>query len=222
MPTNFPTSLDNFTNPTANDSLNLPSHSTQHANANDAIEAIEAKLGVGNADKVGMYCIYSNTFTSAATLSVNSVFTSAYTNYKIVVSQAAFTATSTTTLNLRMRANGVDNAGGNYAYQYNGAYGTTTSFASGVTTAANKFALGAGNGTTHNWASNIELLNPVASGQSIGFYDLWTFQSDITSWVSRRGSLLYGIGGSDGFSLFADTGNISATIRVYGYRDSNS
>ena len=42
MPTNFPTSVDNFTNPTANDSLNLPSHSTQHANANDAIEAIEA------------------------------------------------------------------------------------------------------------------------------------------------------------------------------------
>jgi len=47
MPTNYPTSLDNFTNPTANDSLNLPSHSTQHSNANDAIEAIEAKLGTG-------------------------------------------------------------------------------------------------------------------------------------------------------------------------------
>jgi len=42
MPTNFPTSVDNFTNPTANDSLNLPSHSTQHANANDAIEAVES------------------------------------------------------------------------------------------------------------------------------------------------------------------------------------
>ena len=41
MPTNFPTGVDNFTNPTANDSLNIPSHSLQHANANDAIEAIE-------------------------------------------------------------------------------------------------------------------------------------------------------------------------------------
>jgi hypothetical protein len=49
MPTNFPTSVDNFTNPTANDSLNLPSHSAQHANANDAIEAIEVKLGIGSA-----------------------------------------------------------------------------------------------------------------------------------------------------------------------------
>lgn len=49
MPTNFPTSVDNFTNPTANDSLNLPSHSTQHANANDAIEAIEDYLLNGQA-----------------------------------------------------------------------------------------------------------------------------------------------------------------------------
>ncbi len=48
MATNFPTSVDNFTNPTANDSLNLPSHSTQHTNANDAIEAIESYLIASN------------------------------------------------------------------------------------------------------------------------------------------------------------------------------
>jgi hypothetical protein len=41
LATNFPTSVDVLTNPTANDSLNSPSHATQHANANDAIEAIE-------------------------------------------------------------------------------------------------------------------------------------------------------------------------------------
>lgn len=44
MPTNFPTSVDAFTNPISNDSLNSPSHSLQHANANDAIEAIEAAI----------------------------------------------------------------------------------------------------------------------------------------------------------------------------------
>lgn len=47
MASNYPTSLDNFTNPTSNDSLNSPSHSLQHANINDAVEAIEAKLGIG-------------------------------------------------------------------------------------------------------------------------------------------------------------------------------
>jgi len=43
--TNFPTSLDSLTNPTSSDSLNSPSHSAQHANSNDAIEALQAKVG---------------------------------------------------------------------------------------------------------------------------------------------------------------------------------
>ena len=46
MTTNFPTSLDALTNPTSTDSLTSPSHADQHANANDAIEALEAKVGV--------------------------------------------------------------------------------------------------------------------------------------------------------------------------------
>ena len=51
MATNFPASLDSLTNPTSSDSLNSPSHSAQHANANDAIEALQAKVGVdGSAD----------------------------------------------------------------------------------------------------------------------------------------------------------------------------
>lgn len=46
---NFPTSLDSFANPTAGsyeDDVGLEHH-TQHSNANDAIEALEAKLGIG-------------------------------------------------------------------------------------------------------------------------------------------------------------------------------
>ena len=46
MTTNFPTSLDALANPTSTDALTSPSHSDQHANANDAIEALEAKVGV--------------------------------------------------------------------------------------------------------------------------------------------------------------------------------
>lgn len=47
MATSFPAELDSFTNPTGDDDLNTPAvlHSTQHSNANDAIKAIEAKLG---------------------------------------------------------------------------------------------------------------------------------------------------------------------------------
>lgn len=48
MATDFPTSLDSLTNPNSTDGQNSPSHSTQHANANDAIEALETKVGINS------------------------------------------------------------------------------------------------------------------------------------------------------------------------------
>jgi hypothetical protein len=45
MAINFPTSLDVFTDPTSSDQLNLPSHSGQHTDLNNAVEALEAKVG---------------------------------------------------------------------------------------------------------------------------------------------------------------------------------
>jgi hypothetical protein len=51
MATNFPNSLDALTNPNASDPLSSPSHSQQHTNLNDAVEAIETKIGVnGSSD----------------------------------------------------------------------------------------------------------------------------------------------------------------------------
>ena len=44
MTTNFPSSIDNFTNPTTSDTLASVSHSAQHADVNDAVEAIETAL----------------------------------------------------------------------------------------------------------------------------------------------------------------------------------
>jgi hypothetical protein len=46
MATNFPTSLDSLTNPQGTDSVAAVSHAAQHANANDAIEALQARVGV--------------------------------------------------------------------------------------------------------------------------------------------------------------------------------
>lgn len=46
MATNFPTSIDALTNPSSGDTLASPDHASQHANANDAIEALQTKVGV--------------------------------------------------------------------------------------------------------------------------------------------------------------------------------
>lgn len=51
MSTNFPASLDTLTNPNPTDRVDVVSHSDQHANANDAIEALQVKVGAdGSAD----------------------------------------------------------------------------------------------------------------------------------------------------------------------------
>ena len=49
MAITYPTSLDAFSNPTAADATNnlTTPHATQHANENDAIEALESKVGTG-------------------------------------------------------------------------------------------------------------------------------------------------------------------------------
>lgn len=45
MATNFPTSLDSFTNPGTTSALNSPSHAGQHTDINDAMVQVQTKLG---------------------------------------------------------------------------------------------------------------------------------------------------------------------------------
>jgi hypothetical protein len=45
MSTTFPNTIDQLTNPSATDSVAVVDHAAQHANANDAIEALQAKVG---------------------------------------------------------------------------------------------------------------------------------------------------------------------------------
>ena len=62
MAITYPTTLDVFTNPVASDLLTSPDHATQHANINDAVEALEAKVAIGNT-VLGTYTSYTPTLT---------------------------------------------------------------------------------------------------------------------------------------------------------------
>ena len=75
MAINYPTSLDSFTNPTATDLLTSPSHAQQHADINDAMEAVQTKLAIGNT-VIGTYTAYTPTF-AGLTLG-NGTLTSSY------------------------------------------------------------------------------------------------------------------------------------------------
>ena len=63
MASTFPTSLDTFTNPTPTSLLTSPSHSLSHSDLNDAVEALEAKVAIGNT-VLGTYQAYTPTFTN--------------------------------------------------------------------------------------------------------------------------------------------------------------
>lgn len=67
MSTNYPTSLDSLTNPTATDATTSPSHSAQHANINDAVEAIEGRLGVGSQTSPGAASLVYRSTSATAT-----------------------------------------------------------------------------------------------------------------------------------------------------------
>jgi hypothetical protein len=50
MATNYPTSLDTFYNPAANDDTSAVDHAGIHTHANDAISALQVKVGVNNSN----------------------------------------------------------------------------------------------------------------------------------------------------------------------------
>ena len=66
MAINFPTSLDTFTNPTSASALTTD-HALQHSNINDAVEALEAKVAIGNT-VLGNYTAYTPSISSGVTI----------------------------------------------------------------------------------------------------------------------------------------------------------
>lgn len=105
MTTNFPGSLDAFTNPSATDamdSVTVP-HATQHADLNDAVEALQAKVGVDGSAvnssldyKVanrGLVLVNSVTIgTAVSSVSTGNVFSSTYDDYRIVINTTCSSA----------------------------------------------------------------------------------------------------------------------------------
>lgn len=101
MTTSFPGSLDSLTNPLATDYLSSPNHADQHANANDAIEALEAKVGTTNSlvsTSLDHRVRFQPANINAAALSSTEVFD--------VLNYASKINTSTTTANITLNFRG--------------------------------------------------------------------------------------------------------------------
>jgi hypothetical protein len=109
MATNFPTSLDSLTNPASGDSLSSPSHSAQHANVNDAVEALQAKVGVDGSTVTssldyqrGMVHLVTVPVSGVTSVNLDNIFTSEFSNYRLVIRSTSASAGSYVYLRYRI------------------------------------------------------------------------------------------------------------------------
>lgn len=190
--TNFPTSLDTLTNPSGTDSVATVSHSGQHSNANDAIEAIEAKVG-----------ITASTPITGTVLAGTGAGTSVWTTF----------ATTTNLQSTNILATGSSTLQNFTFINATGTKATTTDFFSTIFTATNA--------TTTNLfsttASSTNLFATLFSGGNITSSGLGTF----TNLLANASSTFQNFTAVNATTTHASTTSLS-TARVCFTGDSNN
>lgn len=246
MASNYPTSLDSFTDPLSNSPLNSPSHAGQHQDLNNSVEQLEAKLGTGaspaasaTANKVlvangsggsswaavpeyalqtGLVYITSASATSGTVLNVNSCFTSTHASYILVITGVP--TSGAYGIDLRMRTSGTDTQTG-YFWGMSRVDIAASAISVQVGNNSSVFATGAIAGTAGRAAAIVQIIDP----------QLAQYTSFMSQATDNRGSASYaGLYSSgqltnttqyDGFTLMfgAGGGTISnLQVKVYGYR----
>ena len=150
-------------------------------------------------------------FTAVSSLSLNGVFTGDFDNYMVVMRQ---TASSATSIHLRLRVGGADNSTANsYVRQYLEADSTTVG----------------GARQTYNYLAGIAYAyNVQRAGQSINIYGPALTQPTAFRSVSAydyASALITDVAGThnqsiayDGFTVYSDSYNITGLVSVYGIR----
>ena len=156
---------------------------------------------------------YINTFsgTSTSSFSVNSVFSSTYKNYKVIISSETST---TSQLRMRMRVAGVDNSASLYFTYWTGINSSGATTISEGSTSSSPLSRSVG-GT--NLFHSIEFFDPfVATPTRVMGHSYNNANADqIVGGFSHAVSTSY-----DGFTLFPSSGVLNTvTVRVYGYKD---
>ena len=160
----------------------------------------------------GLTLISTTSFSAVSSVSIDSVFSATYDNYKVYLNITSFTASPSITI--RMRASGTNNSSSNYRYagvRVNAATGTVDGINSGASDTSWGL-LGSGTGGTSIFAS-LEFLQPFATART----------SYSTNAFPQGGYNYQGNGrmtvdtSYDGVSFISDDNNIAGNINVYGY-----
>lgn len=154
-------------------------------------------------------------FSSATSISLNGVFTSTYSNYRIAVKLVGQSGSGI--LQMRLRSSGTDFSGSNY--HFGGWYGRTNSVGAFNGGSSNSSALLIDYVVMTDWtlATTLDIFDPFATDQTTWLNQGWNYDGT-GPYASSRSGMLYNTNSYDGVSFLpSGTGALSGTIQVYGY-----
>lgn len=200
MATNWPSSVQTFTNPTSGSSLSSPSHADQHATVNDTVEALQTYAG--------LVLVKTQTIGSGvSSVTVTNAFSSTFDNY--IITKTGGTASVNSAYHFYLTG-----STSNYKWTLNYSnYATSGLWISGNTTSEWRYV---GSSGTTQYGIVIPINQPfLTTPTSIGpvAYSDNGATGTMTGWHASSTS-------HTGFVFSPSAGTFSGgTIRVYGYNN---
>ena len=155
----------------------------------------------------------TTTFTGVNSVSLNGVFSALYLSYSLNI---IFTNSISNEIRLRYRSSGTDNTSSSYRQALVQGGGSVAS--SGASTVQTSIRLAYGTAGQPNMMGNISLQGPfatVSTGLSLIAFD----GSTPNSYVTVTASGFVATTSFDGVTLYPNSGTITGTIQVFGYKN---
>jgi hypothetical protein len=173
-------------------------------------------FSVTGGKNVGLQYIATGTATAQNRLNISSCFTSAYSSYRVVVTN--LTHSTANNLFLRFSVAGTDTAGSAYNTQrleIAGGAATPVNLPTASNISPSYVASSAGSFA----AFSFDVINPQAAAPTNLNGLAWRYDAGAGLYTIVFGGLQDSNTQFDGISLVGNTGNISCTMKVYGYRN---
>jgi hypothetical protein len=175
------------------------------------VDRYEHWTGAAWVSPFGMTLLNTTSFSAATNVSFDNVFSSSYTNYKIIT-RITSSSVDGPAINCRGRSSGVDYSSSNYRSGYT-FYGVTngTAFTAQVNQTETLFRLGYSSNSMGGGFETLILHPFLAQRTAVRGNGTGSLAFDNSTLINDTNVF-------DGFSVYPSSGNITGTIRVYGLR----